>query len=67
LTAAERDVPDHPSECVAVIAAQRLGLDDALALRFLRLRHSAEVAPSAQEALTWALSVRDRVRQRESK
>ena len=67
LTAAERDVPDHQSECVAEIAAQRLGLDDALALRFLRLRHSAEVAPSTQEALAWALMVRSRVRQLESK
>ena len=66
LTAEERDVVDHPSEHAAAIAAERLGVDAALVLHFLRLRHSAEIAPSSQEALAWALSVRERVRQLES-
>jgi hypothetical protein len=61
LSPPERDVPEHPSENAASLAAQRLGIDASQVAQLVRNRYSADEPPGLADALAWAETVRTRV------
>lgn len=66
LTSTERDVLDHPNPEVAVLAARRLGVDEAQVAHMVGTRYSVDERPELKVVLAWAEGIRTRVRQLES-